>query len=127
LSAIRRRLGIVVVALTLLQASSAAAAAVIGARIAFAADDECCAKGSHPPGMCPLHRRAASHRTGDPSATCRLSCAASTAGPVTLMSAMTPSPVFSLVAPAVIVVDYPTGDSLPIDTAFLALTPPPRI
>jgi hypothetical protein len=81
---------------------------------------DCCAKGAHPPGMCPLHRRAR------PSATCRLSCAASTSGPVVLVSAT------SLVAPVVLAEPYSVRAVFfnrvpsPLEFATVSPTPPPR-
>jgi len=116
---VRRRAVAVGLALVLGQGASVAVAAAT-----YAADlmgiSDCCAKGSHPPGMCPLHRRA------KPSTTCRLSCAASTSGPAVLMSAIT-LPASPIVArPAAARLAFFDRASSSRETIPVSPTPPPR-
>jgi hypothetical protein len=121
IQAIRRGAARVALVLVLGQGASVAVAAVIHAGDALGiAKADCCVKGAHPPGMCPLHRKAT------PSATCRLSCAASTNGPVVLISAT------SLIAPMVVAepssvrtVFFNRAPSL-LESAPVSPTPPPR-
>ena len=116
---IRRLAAVVAVVLALAQGAAVAASAVAYAGDAIqAVVSDCCVKGSHPPGQCPLHRK--------PSAACRLSCAASTAGPIVILAVgELPAPA-RLVAPeARVAAAAPLFESA-LDRAPAHPTPPPK-
>lgn len=96
-SSARLWLGAVAVCLALVQASvaivSAAACGCEARRAAKAATEDCCPAGSHPPGMCPLHRDATTHsnakKTAGPALTI---CDAGAAMQLVLLSGAPPLP-----------------------------------
>jgi|SRR5581483_1282957 len=98
--------------------SAPVAAAGLSAAAALAGPVDCCAKGAHPAGMCPL--RHARH-----DGTCRISCAASASGAILLAAAELP-PAESLAAPAVRSVEIVALIQRPLELIPALFTPPPR-
>jgi hypothetical protein len=125
-------IGAVAVCLALVQASvaivSAAACGCEARRAAKAASEDCCPAGSHPPGMCPLHRDAASHSTASKTAGAALAvCNAGAAMQLVLLSGAPPLPKPATTpalepAPARFVV---AADAL-IDLDLVPHAPPPK-
>jgi len=90
-------LGAAAVCLALVQASvaivSAAACGCEARRAAKAASEDCCPAGSHPPGMCPVHRDATTHATTKKTAGPALAiCQAGAAMQLVLLSGAPPLP-----------------------------------
>ena|SRR5436190_14086795 len=117
---IRRCLVAVALVLAVFQAAAVTAAAAMSATAALAGSTECCVKGSHPVGQCPLHRKTL------PSSTCRLSCAAAGAGPIVLAAgAMRTEPVVMAEA-APVRAPFVAANTSILDTPDQFDTPPPR-
>jgi len=120
---LRRYLACAAAALLLAQGTALSAAAVAYAGVVTASDD-CCVKGSHPPGMCPLHRKPV--RSTTDAAKCRLSCAASVQPLSTVVAA---EPIAVQTSPVTLVPISP--DRSPdrhdlLDSDFTPISPPPE-
>lgn len=120
------------VCLALVQASVAiVSAAVCGCearRAAKAASEDCCPAGSHPPGMCPVHRGATDHQdTGKTASAALVVCNAGAAMQLVLLSGAPPlqkpatTPTLEF-APAALVVAV---DAL-INLNLVPHAPPPK-
>ena len=130
-SSARLWLGAVAVCLALVQASvaivSAAACGCEARRAAKAANEDCCPAGSHPPGMCPLHRDAAGQPDAKKTAGAALVCNAGAAMQLVLLSGAPPlqkpatTPTLEP-APATPVV----ADAALIDLDLVPHAPPPK-
>jgi hypothetical protein len=116
----RRLTTAVALAVALLQSAAVATSAAMSAGAALAGPADCCVQGAHPTGMCPLHRKSL------PSTTCRLSCAAATAGPIVLVAgAVMPEPV--VIAEAVPErAPFVALRTAVLETAVPFDTPPPK-
>jgi hypothetical protein len=131
-SSARLWLGAVAVCLALVQASvaivSAAACGCEARRAAKAASEDCCPAGSHPPGMCPLHRDATGHPNAKKTAGAALAvCNAGAAMQLVLLSGAPPLSKPALIptlepAPATLVV----ADDALIDLNLVPHAPPPK-
>jgi len=127
----RRWLGVVAVCLALVQASvaivSAAACGCEARRAAKAASEDCCPAGSHPPGMCPVHKDTTGHANAKKTAGPALVCNAGAAMQLVLLAGAPPLPrpattVTLEPAPATIVV----ADAALIDLDLVPHAPPPK-
>ena len=127
----RRWLGAVAVCLALVQASvaivSAAACGCEARRAAKAASEDCCPAGSHPPGMCPVHRDTTGHPNGNKTAGAALVCNAGGTMQLVLLAGAPPLPrpattVTLEPVPATIV----AADAALIDLDLVPHAPPPK-
>ena len=125
MSHLRRALGVVALAVALLQGTAVGAAAVLYARADSGDTGDCCAKGSHAPGHCPLHRPRTGHAAG-PSRECRLSCAATTQGAVTSLVNIPPVTAVSVTIPLVSPTTLAAAEMTTLRQTTDPNSPPPK-
>jgi hypothetical protein len=126
MSWIRRSAGWLTAMLLVAQGAAASAPAIAGIRsMVTGVDVECCVPGSHPPGMCPLHRKSPA-RPAEGDRTCRFSCAPALQAPVMPLVGVTFGPSWRFVAPAPVVGDLVALVSTPIELNSDPSLPPPK-
>ena len=122
---IRRAAGWLAVILIAVQSVAASATAAIGIRsVVTGVEVDCCLPGSHAPGMCPLHRKAAPPAESD--TTCRFSCTPELQAPIMPVVGVAFAPAWRLISPAPIFIEIARVAATPIALSSDPSLPPPK-